>query len=171
MKRIVLLVTVLAFVSCEKDDSFCSCAPPGHDEVLTVRLENENGDNLLLPDTFGYVADKQLTFYLLTGERTINLTQAQNNNSIINEYISNTDGSVIKNISLSYSWYMKDNNGMKEGNYVIDYDGLYPNDTIYTKYKVTKWTESDPLLEVKVNDVLRQPDSVSFNQKGITIVK
>src|SRR5690606_37499746 len=144
---------------------------PGTMRFLTVRLENESGDNVLLSDTFGYIADKQLTFYLLTGECTINLTQAQNNNSIINEYISNTDGSVIKNISLSYSWCMKDNNGMKEGNYVIDYDGLYPNDTNYTKYKVTKWTESAPLLKVKVNGVLRQPDSVSFNQKGITIVK
>lgn len=158
--------------SCVTDDGGCGCVtPPGPDERLIVSLKNEDGDNLLLPNTFGYVSEEQLTFYLLTAERTINLTQAQRNNSIISEYISDTDGSIIKNIYLSYSWYMKNNNGTKEGSYVIDYNGLYPNDTIFTKYSVTEWKESDKLLEIKVNGVLQQVDSLNDIEKRIVIVK
>ena len=173
MKKIFLLGIVgFVFASCVTDDGGCGCVtPPGPDERLIVSLKNEDGDNLLLPNAFGYVSEEQLTFYLLTAERTINLTQAQRNNSIISEYISDTDGSIIKNISLSYSWYMKNNNGTKEGSYVIDYKGLYPNDTIFTKYSVTEWKESDKLLEVKVNGVLQQTDSLNDIDKGIIIVK
>ena len=173
MKKIFLLGIIgFVSVSCVTDDGGCGCVtPPGPDERLIVSLKNENGDNLLLPTTFGYVSEEQLTFYLLTAERTINLTQAQRNNSIIDEYISDTDGSIIKNIYLSYSWYMKNNNGTKEGSYVIDYNGLYPNDTIYTKYKVTEWKDSDTLLEVKVKGVLQQTDSLNDIDKGIIIVK
>src|SRR5690606_16362194 len=160
------------FASCVTDDGGCGCVnPPEPDERLIVSLKNENGDNLLLSTTFGYVSEEQLTFYLLTAEHTINLTQAQRNNSIIDEYISDTDGLIIKSISLSYSWYMKNNNGTKEGRYVIDYNGLYPNDTIFTKYSVTEWKESDKLLEVKVNGVLQQTDSLNDIDKGIIIVK
>lgn len=91
--------------SCVADDGGCGCVtPPGSDERLVVSLKNEDGGNLLLSTTSGYVSEEQLTFYLLTAERTINLTQAQSNNTIIDEYISDTDGSIIKNISLSYSW-------------------------------------------------------------------
>ena len=166
-----MLLSVL-LTSCVTDDGGCGCVtPPGPDERLVVSLKNEDGDNLLLPNAFGYVSEEQLTFYLLTAERTINLTQAQRNNSIISEYISDTDGSIIKNIYLSYSWYMKNNNGTKEGSYVIDYNGLYPNDTIFTKYSVTEWKESDKLLEVKVNGVLQQTDSLNDIEKGIVIVK
>lgn len=66
---------------------------------------------------------------------------------------------------------MKDNNGTKEGSYVIDYSGLYPNDTIYTKYKVTKWEDSDTLLEVRLNGTLFQTDSVGYMAREIVIVK
>lgn len=88
-----MLLSVL-LTSCVTDDGGCGCVtPPGPDERLVVSLKNEDGDNLLLPNAFGYVSEEQLTFYLLTAERTINLTQAQRNNSIISEYISDTDGS------------------------------------------------------------------------------
>ena len=173
MKKIILYTLPLfIFASCVRDDDFCDCTPPpGPDEILIVSLKNENGDNLLLPDTFGYIAEDKLMFYLLTGENKIDLTKNQNNNTIIEEYVSNIDGSIIKNIALTFSWYMKNNKGTKEGNYVIDYNGLYPNDTIFTKYSVTEWKESDRLLEVKLNGVLQKTDSISEFRKGITIVK
>src|SRR5690606_28064626 len=141
------------------DDGNCDCTPPpGSDEMLVVSLKNENGNNLLLPDVFGYVANDKLTFYLLTGNNKINLTQPYKNKNIINEYISEKDGSVIKNILLNFGWYMKENNGTKEGSYIIDYSGLYPSDTIYAKYKVTEWKDSDTLLEVRLNGTLFQTD-------------
>ena len=173
MKKIFLLFVVASvFSSCEIEDENCGCTPPpGPDENLIVNLKNENGDNLLNSDTFGYIADDKFTFYLLTNSGIVNLTKEQRNKTIINEYISENDGLLSKYINLRFGWYMKENSGTKEGSYVIDYSGLYPNDTIYTKYSVTPWEKSDQLLEVKLNGVLQQPDSFSYNTKSITIVK
>ena len=170
MKKIFLLfVAASAFSSCAIDDEGgCGCTPPpGPDENLIVNLKNENGDNLLNPDTFGYIADDKFTFYLITKAKTINLSQK--NNHIIEPFVDN--GNLNGFLNLDYSWYMSNDNGTKEGSYVIDYSGLYPNDTIYTKYSVTPWEKSDQLLEVQLNGVLQQPDSFSYNAKSITIVK
>lgn len=174
MKKIFLLFVVAsAFTSCViEDDGGCGCVPPpGPDENLIVNLKNENGDNLLHSDTFGYIADDKFTFYLLTNSGIINLTKDQRNITIINDYISENDGLSSRYINLRFGWYMKENNGTKEGSYVIDYSGLYPNDTIYTKYKVTEWKDSDPIIEVKLNGVLQQPEDVEGYMKSITIVK
>lgn len=173
MKKIFLLFVISSlFISCVSEGENCGCTPPpGHDENLIVNLKNENGDNLLNPDTFGYISDEKFAFYLLTSFGTINLTKEQRNETIINEYISEKDGVLMRYINLRFSWYLKDNNGIKEGSYVIDYSGLYPNDTIYTKYSVTTWEESDQLLEVKLNGELTHLDSVSEKTKSITIIK
>lgn len=173
MKKIFLLIVVASvFTSCVTEDENCGCTPPpGPDEKLIIKLKNSSGDDLLNSDVFGYIANDKLTFYLLTGNNKINLTEPYKNNNIIHEYISEKDGSVIKDILLDFGWYMKDNNGTKEGSYVIDYSGLYPNDTIHTKYKVTKWEDSDTLLEVRLNGTLFQTDSVGYMAREIVIVK
>ena len=172
MKKTFLMLLPIVAVSCTVDDGSCGCVPPpGPDEKLIVKLKNSSGDDLLNPDVFGHIANDKLVFYLLTGNNKINLTEPYKNNNIIHEYISEKDGSVVKDILLDFGWYMKDNNGTKEGSYVIDYSGLYPNDTIYTKYKVTKWADSDTLLEVRLNGTLFQTDSVGYMAREIVIVK
>jgi len=172
MKKIFLLFVIASvFTSCVSDDGGCGCAPPGPDENLIINLVNKSGNNLLNSNTFGYIDDDKFTFYLLTSSGTVNLTKDQRNKTIINEYILETDGLLRRYINLRFSWYLKDNNGTKEGSYVIDYSGLYPNDTIYTKYSVTPWEKSDQLLEVKLNGELKHPESISENTKSITIIK
>lgn len=171
MRKIFLLFVVASvFTSCLSEDENCGCTPPpGPDEKLIVKLKNSSGDNLLNPDVFGYLSNEKFTFYLITKTKTINLTQTQTNNSLIEPFADNCNLNGFLN--LAYSWYMPDDTGTKEGSYVIDYSGLYPNDTIYTKYKVTEWKDSDPIIEVKLNGVLQQPEDVEGYMKSITIVK
>ena len=172
MKKIFLLIVAAsAFTSCAiDDDGGCGCTPPpGPDEKLIVKLKNFSGDNLLNPDVFGYLSNEKFTFYLITKKNTINLTQTQTNNSLIEPFVDN--GNLNGFLNLAYSWYMPNDDGTKEGSYIIDYSGLYPNDTIYTKYKVTEWKDSDPIIEVKVNGVLQEPEDIEGYMKSITIVK
>lgn len=169
MKKIFLFVPLaFVFTSCVSDDGGCGCVPPpGNDQELLINVQNKSGDNLLLSSTIDYIPEDNLAFFLLTRSGSINLTKDQRNSSIIRENNPTSD----KYISLRFGWYMEEQNGIKEGNYVIDYGGLYPNDTIYTKYKVTPWEQSDPLLEVKLNGVSQQLDSDSNVAKSITIIK
>ncbi|UUV20282.1 hypothetical protein [Paenimyroides aestuarii] len=172
MKKIVVLIlSGLAFTACVGDDS-CGCVtPPEPDEILAVHLKNSGGSNLLNPAADGHIPNEQFTFYLITKNQTINLTDEQSNNSIIQDFVADAlfDNGYLR---MDYSWYMPDENGFKEGNYVIDYNGLYPNDTIFAKYKTTDRSEVDPLVQLKINGVqqeLQQPNSELMH--AITIIK
>lgn len=170
MKRCVFyLLSTILFVSCVKDDDgFCNCTPPpGHDEILAINLKNKQGENLLLKNTSGYLPLDQYTFYLITGDHTINLTKSKNNSSFFE--ISEVSGSGY--IIFRYGWNMKNDVNTKEGQLVIDYNNSYPNDTIYMKYTLTPWEQSDKLIEVKLNGEYVVPDSLHYNTKVIEIVK
>lgn len=169
MKKIfLLLVTASTFTSCVTEDENCGCTPPpGQDEALIINLKNKQGENLLFKNSSGYVPVDQYTFYLITGDNTINLTKSQGNNLIFELFEEND----LAHIVFDYGWYMKKDNDTKDGKFVIDYNNIYPNDTIYMKYTVTPWVESDKLLEVKLNNILVKPDSLHYNQKTLDVIK
>lgn len=74
--KLLLLSLPISIISCSVDDGSCGCVPPpGPDEKLIVKLKNSSGDDLLNPDVFGYITNDSLTFYLLTGNNKINLTE------------------------------------------------------------------------------------------------
>lgn len=171
MKKIVLLMSSVLLLSCSEDYD-CGCTPPpGPGEQLRISLVNFEGENLLSEKTNGYMNDSLFTFYMLSNNKLSNLTQLYKNSSFIENFgtVENSN----KEIYLNYSWflYFNENNSTKEGNYIIDYNNRYLNDTIYLKYQITKWEDSDRILEVKLNGVTQQTDLIDEFYRKLVIVK
>lgn len=172
MKKILLFAVAISLVGCTTVDEDCGCTPPpGPVEQLRISLVNSDGENLLSENTNGYLNDSLFTFYMLSNNKLSNLTELYNNFHFIENFgtIENSN----KEIYLNYSWslYFNEKTNTREGNYIIDYNNIYPNDTIYLKYQITKWEDSDNILEVKLNGVTQQTEPIDEFSKKLVIVK
>lgn len=173
MKKILLFAVAVSFVGCVKeDDNYCDCGPPpGPVEQLRISLVNSEGDNLLSENTDEYLNDSLFTFYMLSNEKLSNLTLLYKNSDFIENF--GTVDQPNKEIYLNYSWslYFNENTNTREGNYIIDYNNIYPNDTIYLKYQITKWEDSDKILEVKINEITQQTETIDEFSRKLVIIK
>lgn len=170
MKKIVLLLAAVSIFGCTKDDDgYCNCEPPpGNDEILHISLLNANNENLLSENSNGYLRDSLFTFYLLKNDQVSNLTQLYKNSSFFENF--GTEENPSKQIVLNYSWLLNSNN-TKEGSYVINYGNSLPNDTIYLKYQITEREDSDKILEVKLNGLLQETESIDGFYRKLVLVK
>ena len=173
MKNLLFFIAILSFVGCSKeDDSYCDCGPgPKPDEKLIVELLNSSGQNLLLPYIDNNIPDSSLTFYMIKGNpiKVINLSSFYKTSSFLFENFQ--QGNEIKYVVLNYPWLLQQSANEKYGSYVIDYNGKFPNDTIYLKYDITPNDKIDRIIEVNVNGIHQETESINDLHRKLVITK
>lgn len=101
--------------------------------------------------------------------KVINLSNSYKNISFLYENFN--QGDEIKYIVLNYPWLLQQSNKEKYETYVIDYNGKLPNDSIYLKYEILPKDKTDKIIEVKVNGIHQETESIDDLHKKLVITK
>jgi len=174
MRKISLGATVFLLFSCfygKNDDDgryYYYPGEPARDQTLLVNLKNVSGENLLDDTTLDLVNNFEI--FVKGDGNVINLSEIYTNMGLT-EYFNKETEAWENQLVLMYSYYFSEINGKKQGYYIIDYNGLFANDTIFITYKVNDYKVPDEIVEAEINGIKVTLDSVNPNIKKLDIVK